>query len=579
MRLRGENARRFPNRLGPIGTLGHRSGFGRRRQFARPAAYREDAVIVIKRTKNGLAGAQAAAAKPSRPKRNSVDAEHGDARLTREARPGRSEAVEGGHASVGDQSGPDHLGPRRDPSALAPTPRPTVPQSVIEIVPINDLRADPHNARKHPDSQIELLASSILKFGFHGTIGIDENNQIVFGHGRWEALKRAGKTHAPCERLLNLTAQEKSALALSDNRLGELSEWNIPNLTMKLEELSIGDLDFDLEVTGFDTVDLDRLLGPEPNPRQSRADEEGYSQDPDDRTPTLQDEVPAISQSGDLWQLGRHKLLHGDALDPQSYTALLNDEVVAQAIIDGPYNVPNRGHVSAKAFREFAMAHGEMSSSEFARFLARSLVLAARAARDGAIFHVFMDHGHMRQLLAAADEASLEVKILCVWVKPSPGMGSFYRNQCELVFVLKSGRGKHINNFGLGARGRNRSNVWPYPAVRGVRRGVSSPDGGHPTPKPVSLVIDAIRDCSMRGDIVLDPFGGSGTTLIASERIGRRARLLEIDGHYCDLIIRRWQTLTGDDAVRAGDGRRFDEIANQTQHIRSPRNLRDRGSR
>ncbi len=158
-------------------------------------------------------------------------------------------------------------------------------------------------------------------------------------------------------------------------------------------------------------------------------------------------------------------------------------------------------------------------------------------------------------------------------------MGSFYRSQHELVFVLKSGTAKHINNFGLGAGGRNRSNVWPYPAVRGVRRGVSSPDGGHPTPKPVSLVIDAIRDCSKRGDIVLDPFGGSGTTLIASERIGRRAHLIEIDGHYCDLIIRRWQTLTGGSAVRVGDGRRFDDIADDAKRIRGSGNSGDRGSR
>jgi hypothetical protein len=209
------------------------------------------------------------------------------------------------------------------------------------------------------------------------------------------------------------------------------------------------DLDFDMEITGFDTVDFDRLLGPEPNPRRAKIDGEGYSQDPDDRIPALQDERPAISQSGDLWTLGEHRLLHGDALDPRSFEVLLGREIVAQVVVDSPYNVANRGHVSAKPFREFAVAHGELTAGEFVRFLARPLSLAARAARDGAIFHVFMDWGHMRELLAAADDAALTLKNLCVWTKPSPGMGTFYRSQHELVFVLKSGMGKHINNFGL----------------------------------------------------------------------------------------------------------------------------------
>lgn len=253
----------------------------------------------------------------------------------------------------------------------------------------------------------------------------------------------------------NLTREGKIALALADNRLAELSTWDEPNLTWKLEELSVGDLEFDLEITGFDTVDFDRLLGPEPNPREAKADEDGYSRDLDDRIPPLQDDKPSVSQPGDLWNLGSHKLLNGDAIDPQSYEALLDHEVAAQIICDGPYNVPNRGHVSGKKFREFAMGHGEMSPSEFVRFLADALSLSARFARDGAIFHVFMDQGHMRELLAAADEASLVVKTMCVWVKPSPGMGSFYRKQTELVFVLKWGTAKHINNFGLGARGRN----------------------------------------------------------------------------------------------------------------------------
>jgi DNA modification methylase len=237
---------------------------------------------------------------------------------------------------------------------------------------------------------------------------------------------------------------------------------------------------------------------------------------------------------------------------------LLGDEVATQMVTDPPYNVPNRGHVSSKPFREFAMAAGEMSAKEFS-FLARVFALAAETARDGAIFHVFMDWHHLGEMQMAIKDAGLELKNLCVWAKPSAGMGSFYRSQHELIFVLKHGTAKHINNFGLGARGHTRSNIWRYPAVRGVRRGVSDPDGGHV--KPVALIMDAIRDCSRRHDIILDSFGDSGTTLIAVERVGRRARLIEIDGHYVDLIIRRWQAVVKRPAIRVSDGQPFDQIA------------------
>ncbi len=231
----------------------------------------------------------------------------------------------------------------KGPGTAGTDPPQGLRRSVIEYVPIGDLKPDPRNARKHSERQIEQIAASIRQFGFTGVIGIDENNNILFGHGRWEGGKRAGKTHLPCERISDLTAQDKIALALADNRLAELSAWDEPNLTFKLEELSAGDLDFDLEITGFDTVDLDRLLGPEPDPRQAKVDGEGYSQDPDDRIPALQDERPAISQSGDLWTLGDHRLLHGDALDPRSYELLLGREIVTHVVADPPYNVANRG--------------------------------------------------------------------------------------------------------------------------------------------------------------------------------------------------------------------------------------------
>src|SRR5262245_55291083 len=439
--------------------------------------------------------------------------------------------------------------------------RHAVEPGAIEYLPVEDLKPDPHNPRKHPERQINLLVASICQFGFVGAIIVDEGNVIIAGHGRYEAAKRNGMDIVPCIRVTHLTAKAKVALSLADNRLGELSSWDEVVLTSQLEQLLTPDLGFDFEVTGFDTVEADRLLGPEPDPLGRKSGTSEFSQDPDDKLPRLETEAPSVSQPSDMWDLGTHRLLHGDALDPRSYRVLLGDQVATQIVTDPPYNVPNRGHVSSRPFRELAMAAGEMSRQEFRGFLARMFSLTAGKACDGAIFHVFMDWRHLGEMQMAINDAGLEVKNLCVWAKPSAGMGSFYRRQHELIFVLKHGTSKHINNVGLGARGRTRSNIWQYPAVRGVRRGVNDPDGGHRTVKPAALIMDAIRDCSRRNDIILDPFGGSGTTLIAAERVGRRARLIEIDGHYVDLIVRRWQAVVKRPATRVSDGQPFDQIA------------------
>ena len=301
-------------------------------------------------------------------------------------------------------------------------------------------------------------------------------------------------------------------------------------------------------------------LSPEPDPRGRKTRDEDYSKDPDDKIPALRDGRPTASRTGDLWIAGEHRLFHGDALDAASYVALLEAETVAQVIADPPYNVSAR-HISSKKFRDFQYASGDMTSREFTGYLSRLASFCARVANDGAILHVFMDWKHLPELNAAAAATGLRPMNMCVWVKPAAGMGSFYRSQHELVLVFKRGNARHINNFGLGERGRNRASVWFYPSVHGARRGVNNPDGGHPTVKPVSMIIDAIRDCSRRGDIILDPTGGSGTTMIAAERTGRKGRLMEIEGLYVDLTIRRWQAVTGQQATRTADGKSFDQIA------------------
>ena len=262
--------------------------------------------------------------------------------------------------------------------------------------------------------------------------------------------------------------------------------------------------------------------------------------------------------------IGAHRLYCGDALTAETYEALLGENRADLVFSDPPYNVPIAGHVSGlgKArHREFAMASGEMSKDEFTIFLKTALNLMARFSRDGSIHFICMDFRHMAELLEAGSEAYAELKNLCIWDKQSGGMGSLYRSQHELVFVFKSGKVPHVNNVQLGRYGRYRTNIWSYPGLNGFGRRRGESLAAHPTVKPVSLVADAIRDCSKRGDLVLDPFAGSGTTTLAAERTGRRAAAVELDPAYVDLAIQRWERLTGDTALLDGDGRPFSAIA------------------
>ena len=388
----------------------------------------------------------------------------------------------------------------------------------IEDVPLDKVKPRERNARRHSKKQIEQIADSIRKFGFIGAIIIDRDGNILAGHGRYAATRLLGWRTIPCVRVDHLDEVSKAAFALADNRLAEFSDWDDEILKLELKELEAA-VSVDVEITGFDTVDLDRLLGPEPDPNTNR----------DDEVPVLFNDCPAVSRLGDLWTLDQHRLLCGDALDPESYARLLGEEKAAQIVSDPPYNVRIAGNVSTKAsFREFATASGEMTATEFVAFLARWLTNARNVAREGAIFYTCMDWRHMEEMQAAIRSAELQLMNLCVWVKPNAGLGSFYRSQHELIFVSKHGNAPHINNFGLGGRGRTRSNVWHYPTVV-HGKGINDPQKGHPTPKPVAMLIDALKDCSRRGDIILDPFGGSGSTLIAAERVGRLARLIELD--------------------------------------------------
>ena len=311
-------------------------------------------------------------------------------------------------------------------------------------------------------------------------------------------------------------------------------------------------------MTGFSVAEIDLVL-------EDAAERHGGQPEPEDVIPAYDASTSAVSRSGDSWVLGKHIVVCGDARMPSAYSLLLKSTKADLVFTDPPYNVPIAGHVGGLGriqHREFAMASGEMSAAEFEAFLQTALLRAKESTRAGAILFVCMDWRHMIELLAAAKHCEIDLKNLCVWNKTNGGMGTFYRSKHELVFVFKNGNAPHVNNFELGQHGRYRTNVWDYAGINTFRDGRDQELAMHPTVKPVALVADAIKDCSKRDDLVLDIFGGSGTTLIACEKTGRAARLLEFDPHYVDLIIRRWQLATGKLAVHEG-GQTFEELAEQ----------------
>ena len=422
-------------------------------------------------------------------------------------------------------------------------------------LPIEQLKPDPRNARVHNKKQVRQIASSIESFGFNVPILIDGGNNVVAGHGRILAAKLLGLAEVPTVRLDHLTGAQRRAFAIADNRLTEIASWDDRLLGETLQELASVDLDFALEATGFDAGEIDLRI--EALPQNER--------EPAER-PIPAVPGPAVTRTGDLWLLGRHKVLCGDALDAEAYRTLLGPETANAAFTDPPYNLPVNGHVSGRGqtrHREFPMAAGEMDSAAFTKFLETSMRHMAAFSRSGAVHYVCMDWRHAAELLIASRAAGFGMLNLCVWTKPNAGMGSLYRSQHELVFVFKAGSGRHQNNVQLGRLERNRTNVWAYAA--GPAFGRAGEEGHlaalHPTVKPVAMVADAILDSSRRGDIVLDSFLGSGTTLMAAERTGRQCRGLELDPLYVDVIVRRWQAYTGSAARHAVTGAAFDEAA------------------
>jgi len=420
----------------------------------------------------------------------------------------------------------------------------------VELRPLAAVRPAKRNARTHSEKQIEQIASSIRQFGFTNPIIVNDEGVIVAGHGRHAAAKLLGMADVPVIPIHDLDPAELRTYALADNRIAQNAGWDAEVLRIEFEELNALELSFDLEITGFSTTEMDQLLVITPEEEKL------------EKLPEVDKRQTCGVERGDVWILGNHRMLCGDSRSPESFAALMGDGRARLVFSDPPFNVKINGHVGGLGktkHAEFAMATGEMSKPEFTGFLETAFRNAADVSMDGAIHYQCMDWRHVEEMMKAGSAVYSGLKNICIWSKDNAGMGSFYRSQHELVFVWKVGTAPHLNTVELGKNGRYRTNIWNY---RGpTKTGPDAELAMHPTVKPVPMIMDAIRDTSKPGEIVLDPFGGSGSTLIAAEKTKRHGRLIEYEPGYCEVTIRRWQTLTRKPAVLEATGESFTEVS------------------
>jgi DNA modification methylase len=372
---------------------------------------------------------------------------------------------------------------------------------------------------------------------------------VIAGHGRLAAAILLGIEQVPTIRLDQLTEAQVRAYILADNKLAEDAEWDLEILTAELQDLA--KLDFNLETTGFETAEIDFFI------------QGGQRTAADDLADQLPEVGAPISRPGDLWILGKHRVLCGDATSATSLQHLLDGKKAQAVVTDPPYNVPIDGNVCGSGsirHREFIMASGQMTDAQFVAFLNTVCRNLVDFSTDGSLHYLFMDWRHIGTLLSAVRDVYTEFKNLCVWNKDNGGMGSLYRSKHELVAVFKNGTAPHINNVELGKYGRNRTNVWDYAGINSLHGERLDLLAMHPTVKPVALIADAILDCTKRNGIVVDSFAGSGTTLIAAEKTGRRAYVMELDPIYVDVAINRFEKFTGEEAVHGETGLTFAEI-------------------
>jgi DNA modification methylase len=415
------------------------------------------------------------------------------------------------------------------------------------LVPEAECKPLGRETRKHPPKQVRKLAASLRRYDFVYPILIDADGRVVDGWALVLATRHLGLNEVPAVTVTDLSEAELRVLRLALNRITQDAEWDQEALSLEFSETLELDPRIEVEFTGFEGGEVEALLP-------------GNDLDQEDDVPPINPGRLPVSRAGDVWNAGEHRVGCANALEAESFDRVLGGDKAEMMITDPPYHVRVEGHVSglgAVKHHNFAMAPGELTAAEFKEFLKTSCGHAARRSVDGAIHFVCMDWRHQCELIAAGLEVYSKLMNMCIWNKSNAGMGSLYRSKHELIFVFKVGTNPHINNVALGRYGRHRTNVWDYPSQNTFSRTKKSKLALHPTVKPVAMIADAIRDCSNRGGLILDPFGGAGTTLIAAEHTGRRARVLELDPIFVDVTIERWQRLTGGTAVHAETGEPF----------------------
>lgn len=425
-----------------------------------------------------------------------------------------------------------------------------LPEISIKYLPISDLRDPKHPVRAVKKKQVTAVRRGIEELGYCSPILVSRDKEVIDGTNRVAALREMGQPTAPCICVDHLDERELRLLRIALNKIQETGTWD--EEALKLELAYQLEFNTDLTILGFEPPELDTLF------EISSGEVEGP--DPaDDFEEVPPSDAPTVTQEGDVWVLGDHLICCGNGRDADLVKALCGTTAIDLVFTDPPYNVRINGHVRARAtgFAEFAEASGEMSEEEFTEFLASFIGVANQVRRPGALYYVFMDWRHMDGMRAAIRGAGFEQINLCTWVKPNGGMGSFYRSRHELVFVFREPDVAHVNNIQLGRHGRYRTNVWEYAGATGGRGDEEDDFSLHPTVKPVRLVADAILDSTAIGNTVFDPFLGSGTTLLAAERTQRRAIGIEIAPAYVDVAIRRWEKMTGREAVHRETGATF----------------------
>jgi DNA modification methylase len=430
--------------------------------------------------------------------------------------------------------------------AIRPARNDLLPKLALEMRPLDSLRAPERAVRKRLPAQVERIKTSLATFGFVEPLLVRGDGEIVAGVTRLEAARQLGLNEVPCISVDHLSDVEVRTLRISLNRLAERGEWDIAELRVEFDELIV--VDAPLEATGFTLPQIDAiLLDEEPLPDR-------------DGLPDVDSEAVAISLPGDAWRLGQHMIVCGDARDPAVYGLLMKTETARLVLTDEPFNVHIGGHVTSGDHPEFAMASGEMSRKEFAAFNADWMKACLDRLAPGGLLATFIDWRSVELVLETGRTLGLDLLNLVVWAKTNGGMGGLWRSQHELLPVFKKPGAPHTNNVELGKHGRYRTNLWTYPGASSL--GSDARDGlaDHPTVKPVALLEDALLDVTHPNDLVLEPFAGSGSTLIACELTGRRCRAIELAPHYVDLVVRRWQALTGKIAMHDETGASFAEM-------------------